>query len=96
MVFNLQRAHEYMAEMAMFNVQKTTIPKVGKPELQFMCFARHLIVHISFVKISWTVSIMERTQMLEALMDGQTDTQNFGGYIIIPLPLFVVGHKNKK
>ena len=32
--------------------------------------------------------------MMEALMDGQTDTQNFIGYNIIPLPVLVAGHKN--
>ena len=36
--------------------------------------------------------------MMEALTDGQTDgqtdTKNFGGYNIIPSPLFVAGHKS--
>ena len=41
-VFNLQSRHEYMGEMAMFNVQRAITPKVGKPE--FMCSAHPLIV----------------------------------------------------
>ena len=33
-----------MVEMVMFNVQRARTPKVGKPELQSMCSAHHLIV----------------------------------------------------
>ena len=43
-VFNLQSGHEYMIEMAMFNVQRAITLKVGKPELRFMCSAHCLIV----------------------------------------------------
>ena len=43
-VFNLQSGHEYMVEMAMFNVQRIITPKVGKPVLQFMCSASCLLV----------------------------------------------------
>ena len=39
-----------MVEMAMFNVQKTITPKVGKQELQFMCYAHCLIVFYICVK----------------------------------------------
>ena len=42
MVFNLQSRHKYMVEMAMFNVQRAIIPKVGKL-VGFMTSARHLI-----------------------------------------------------
>ena len=42
------------------------------------------------------IRAMEWTRMIEALMDGQTDTQNFVGYNIIPLPLFVDGHNKNK
>ena len=31
MVFNLQSGHEYMVEMAMFNIQRAITLKVGKP-----------------------------------------------------------------
>ena len=34
--------------------------------------------------------------MMETLMNGQRDTQNFGGHNIIPSPIFVVRHKMKK
>ena len=44
MGFILQRGHEDMVKMAMFNVQRAITPKVGKTELRFMCSASHLIV----------------------------------------------------
>ena len=36
--------------MITFNVQRATTPKVGKPELQFMCFAHCFIVLCISVK----------------------------------------------
>ena len=33
-----------MVEMAVFNVPRAMAPKIGEPELQFMCSASHLIV----------------------------------------------------
>ena len=35
--FQLTEQNEYMVEMAIFNVQRAITPKVGKPELGFMC-----------------------------------------------------------
>ena len=52
MVFNLQSGHEYMVEMAMLNVQRAITPKVGKPELRFMCSARYLIVLYILCEVS--------------------------------------------
>ena len=49
-VFNLQSRHEYIVEMAMFNVQRAITPKVGKPELGFMCSACCLMVLHIYVK----------------------------------------------
>ena len=76
MVFNLQSRQEYKIEMAMFNVQRATTPKGGKPELQFMCSACRLIVLYICVKfrenISEGIKVMEWTQMMKALMDGWT------------------------
>ena len=43
-VFNLQSGHEYIVEMAMFNVQRAITPKIGKPELRFMWSAYCLIM----------------------------------------------------
>ena len=65
MVFNLQSRHQYMVEMTMFNVQNAVTPKVGKPELPFMCSADRLIVLCICVKfgenmISLAVSVMQR------------------------------------
>ena len=62
-----------MVEMAMFNVQRAITPKVGKPELCFICSASHLIVLYICVKfhenISEGIQVMEQTQMMEALTD---------------------------
>ena len=46
MVFNLQSRYKYMVEMTMFNVQMAITPKVCKSELQFICSASSLIVHL--------------------------------------------------
>ena len=63
-----------------------------------MCSARRLIVLYICVKfgenISHRIRVIKRTRMIEALMVGQTDTQNFRWYHIIPLPVFVAGHEN--
>ena len=60
----------------MFNAQWAITPKVGKQKLQFMCYARRLIVLyicVTFGKnISDGVRVMEWTRMMEALTDGQT------------------------
>ena len=73
-----------MVEMAMFNVQRALTPKVGKPELQFMCSACCLIVIYICVKfgenISDGIKVMERTRMMEALTDGRTFERN-GCYV---------------
>ena len=65
-----------MIEMAMFNVQRAIIPKVGKPELRFMNSAHRFIVLYICVKfgenISDDIRVMERTRMTEALTDGRT------------------------
>ena len=86
-----------MVEMAMFYVERAIIPKVGKPELLFMCSAHCLTVLLICVKFHANfyngIRVMEWTQMIEGLTNRQTDTQNFGGYNIIPLPLFVAGYK---
>ena len=82
--------------MTMFNVQRTLVtPRVGKPELLFMCSACCRIVLyncVKFVKIFQTVYIvMKWTRMMGIDMNGgRTDTQNFEGYNIIPSLLFVV------
>ena len=46
-VFNLQSGHEYMVEMAMFNVQRAITPKEGNRELLFMCsVCRFMVLYI--------------------------------------------------
>ena len=42
--------------MAMFYVQRAITPKVGKSELQFMCFAHCLIVLYFCVKFGENIS----------------------------------------
>ena len=95
MVFNLQSWREYMVEMAMFNVQWALTPKVGEPMLRFMCSARRLIVLYICVKLRENISdgISYGAKTICGSADGRTDTQNFGGYNIIPSPFFVAGHK---
>ena len=68
-VFNLQCGHEYLVEMAMFNVQRAITPKVGKPELWFMCSACPLIELYICENISDGIRVMERTRMMEALTE---------------------------
>ena len=66
-----------MVEMAMFNVQRVITPKVGKPELRFMCSTHRLVVLYIGVKFRETITIcirlMERRRNCEALTNGQTD-----------------------
>ena len=54
--------------MKIVNTQRAITPKVGKPELQFMCSARRLMVFNVCVKFHENMSsgfkIMERTQKL--------------------------------
>ena len=45
-----------MVEMSMFNVQRAIIPKVGKPELRFICSACHLTVLYICVKFPENIS----------------------------------------
>ena len=72
MVFNLQSGHEYMVETAMFNVQRAITL-----ELPFMCFAcRPRVLHITVKfheNISDGIRVTERTLMMEALTDGETE-----------------------
>ena len=67
MVFILQSGHEYMVKIAMFNTQRAITPKVGKPELWFMCFALLLMVLYICVKfcenIKNSIRVMERTRI---------------------------------
>ena len=57
MVSNLQSGHYCLVEMAIFNiyyVQRAVTPKVGQPELWFLCSARRVMVlYTSLCEISW-------------------------------------------
>ena len=57
-----------MVEMAIFNIQRAITIKAGKPELQFMCSARCLMVFNICVKFHENMSsgfkVMEWTQKL--------------------------------
>ena len=76
MVFNLKSGHEYITEMAMFKVQRAITPKVGKPELRFLCFACCLIVLYICVKFCESISdgfrVLEWTWIMEVLTDGHS------------------------
>ena len=80
-VSELWSGHEYMVEMAMFNVQWAIAPKSRQPELWFLCSAHRLMV-LCFVKISQTVS--ELWSGHEIIKRRRTDTQYFGRCNIIP------------
>ena len=82
----LWSGHEYMVEMAMFNVQRTITPKVGKPELWFMCSAHSLVVFYITVKfrenISNGIRVLERTRNHKELTDGRCHIQAFIRYFL--------------
>ena len=94
-VYNLQSENKYMVEMALFNVQRALTPKAGKTELWFMCSACHLIELYICVKFHENITdgISYGADKNDGSTDGWRDTQNFGEYNIIPLSLFVAGHK---
>ena len=52
-----------MVEMVIFNVQRAITPKVGKPELQFMCSASRLIV--LFICVKFCENIMNGIGVME-------------------------------
>ena len=61
-----------MEKMAMFNVQRAITPKAGKPELQFISFARRLILLYICMKFGENISgirVMEQTWMMKELTD---------------------------
>ena len=73
--------------------------KSSKPKLWFMCSACHHIMLYICVKfrenISEGVSYGADTNdgSTDEWTDRQMDTQNFGEYNMIPLPIFMAGHK---
>ena len=69
-VLELRSGYEYMVEMAIFNIydnQRAVTPKVGEPELWFLCFARRLMVQNICFKfrenIMNGIRVMERTRV---------------------------------
>ena len=66
-VLMLQSGHEYVVEMAIFNVQRAKTPKVCNPELRFLCFALCLMVLNIYVKFHENISngfhVTERTRV---------------------------------
>ena len=62
-----------MLEMAMLHVQWAITPKVGKPELQFICSAHCLIVFYICVLFCENIldgtRVMEQARMMQALTD---------------------------
>ena len=49
--------------LAMFNVQKAITPKVGKPELQFMCpVSRFMVLSLHLCEVSWKYRVDMSTQ----------------------------------
>ena len=64
-----------MVEMDMFNVQRAITPKVGKPELRFMCSASRLIVLYICAKFGEIISdgISYEADTNDGSADGRTD-----------------------
>ena len=62
-----QSGHEYVVEMASFNVQRAITPKVCNPALRFLCSARRLIVLNIYVKFHENIlhgfEVTERTRV---------------------------------
>ena len=55
-----------MVKMAMFNVQRAVTPKIGKPELWFMCSACSIMVLYICVKFRENITngrVMERIRV---------------------------------
>ena len=55
-VLMLQSGHEYVVEMAIFNVQREIAPRKCNPELRFLRSARRLIVSNIYVKFHGNIS----------------------------------------
>ena len=72
--------------MKIVNTQRAITPKVGNPELWFLCSARRLMVFIVCVKFHENMSsgfkVMERTRKL--LTDTHTHTHRKDKNIIPP------------
>ena len=79
---------KYTVEMAMFNVHSAVTPKVGKPELLFMCSAHRLMELYTCVKFRANISegISYGADTNDGSTDGQVYAQNFEMYNKIPLP----------
>ena len=65
---NMSSGFKVMERTQIFNTQRAITPKVGKPELRFMCSAHRLMVFNICVKFHENMSsgfkVMERTQKL--------------------------------
>ena len=84
-VFNLQSGHKYMAEMAIFNVQRAITPKVCKPVMvRVFCMSSQVVLYICVKfceNILASIRVTERTKIMEALMDGHSNISGFRGYL---------------
>ena len=62
----LQNGHEYVVEMAIFNVQRAITPKVCNPELRFLRSACYLVMLNIFMKFHENIlkgfEVTERTR----------------------------------
>ena len=83
--------------MKIVNTQRAISPKIGKPELWFMCSARRLIVFNVCVKFHENVSsgfkVMEKTRKL--LTDTHTHTQRKDKNYIPPWHTSYAGDINR-
>ena len=106
-VFKLQNGHKYIAEIAIFNVQRAMIPELGNQKLWFMSSACLLMLLYICVKFRENISngiklwSGHNVKVTDGRMDCRqmarwTNTKNFRGYNIIPCYFFVSGHKNNQ
>ena len=64
----------------MFNVQRAITPKVGKPELRFMCSSHCLVVLYICVKFGENIRLYQSygADTMEVLTGGRTGVRTYG------------------
>ena len=74
----------YGADTKIVNTQRAITPKIGKPELRFLCSARRLMVFNVSVKFIENMSsgfkVMERTRKL--LTKGNNSKSRYGSCVL--------------
>ena len=98
MFLKLQSGHEYVIEMAIFNVQRTITPKVCNAELRFLRSARRLLVLKICMKFHENIlngfEITERTRICGKIAIVQcsngNNSERMQSRVTVPAPLHTV------